>query len=528
MPLKLSNSHRSRRPLAIIGLLVAALVVTGALGWQAGSMQHSNAAAISSVLRDYARLVADEFERRFSNAVAYNGYYLLIKQCEQAGSIEAVLARIEAADFRQTARGITSTFFFHDGQRLAFDGAPLSAQLAARISELYTKVDPDGWGYGSDVVEATGERYMYSFPGIRGARPAVCGFVIDYTGFASFAAEAMDEGPLLPASLADGKMGNELIYLELLGPDGDSLFRVNPRAQSQHAINKSFANNREPLLRGLNARIGLDAYAATRLVIGGLPKSQLPWLLAILSLALGLLGAAIVLFRRQQGLIRLREDFVSQVSHELRTPLTQIRMFAETLLLDRARNDAERQRSLSIIDRESRRLSHLVENVLAVSRVSDAIPLDKRVQPLAPIVEDACQSMQRLAGEASIEVSAESSPAANVDANALRQILLNLLDNAIKYGPGDQTIRVVLGVADTQVYVGVEDQGPGIPEKDRNRVWDTFYRLGREARTGINGAGIGLSVVRDLTEAMGGRCRIESADPGTRVVVEFPQAGKGD
>src|SRR5256885_11553687 len=107
---------------------------------------------------------------------------------------------------------------------------------------------------------------------------------------------------------------------------------------------------------------------APKLVIGGMPRSNVPMLLSLLALTAGLVVAALLQLRREYELSQLRADFVSGVSHELRTPLAQIRMFSETLLLGRVRSDEERERSLGIIDQEARRLTHLVENLLHFSR----------------------------------------------------------------------------------------------------------------------------------------------------------------
>jgi signal transduction histidine kinase len=110
-----------------------------------------------------------------------------------------------------------------------------------------------------------------------------------------------------------------------------------------------------------------------------------------------------------------------------------------------------------------------------------------------------------------------------VDRDALRQILLNLLDNAAKYGPPGQTITVGSEIAADVARIWVEDQGPGIPHEDRRRVWEPYVRLNRSSESGTGGSGIGLSVVRELVELHGGRTRAEgSPGGGARVLVELP------
>jgi len=272
-------------------------------------------------------------------------------------------------------------------------------------------------------------------------------------------------------------------------------------------------------------------------VIGGLPRSRLPLLLALLGLTAGLVATAIFQLQRARKLTRLRSDFVSQVSHELRTPLTQIRMFAETLRLGRVRSDAEGRRSLDIIDREARRLGHLVENILQFSRGErGTLELARTVQPLAPLVREVVEELGPLMESRGARVRVRLADdggdriEAAVDAGGFRQILLNLLDNAVKYGPGEQEICVELGrreasddSAPPRLRLAVDDQGPGVPRRDRERIWQSFRRLERDRGNAVAGTGIGLAVVRGLVERHGGRAWVEeSSRGGARFVVELP------
>jgi CheY-like chemotaxis protein len=144
--------------------------------------------------------------------------------------------------------------------------------------------------------------------------------------------------------------------------------------------------------------------------------------------------------RREQELARLREDFVASVSHELRTPLAQVRMFAETLRLGRIRSEGERARSLEIIDQEARRLTHLVENILLFSRPSGTqVRLSPRPCVLSAEVREALHSFAPIAAARRVasSQSLDDDACAMVDVEAFRQIVLNLVDNAIKYSPAE-------------------------------------------------------------------------------------------
>jgi signal transduction histidine kinase len=293
--------------------------------------------------------------------------------------------------------------------------------------------------------------------------------------------------------------------------------------------------NRLDYFGGVVTTVALNPPIIESLMIGGLPRSRLPLLLGVLFLAVAMVAIALQQLRREWELARLRSAFIASVSHELRTPLAQIRMFAETLRLGRVRSDPERERSLRIIDQESRRLTHLVENILQFSRAErDAMQLSLRSTALAPIVREALDAFVPIARSRGvhIELELDESLRGVVDADALRQVLLNLVDNAVKYGPPGQTLRVSLGDgARNRVLLAVQDEGPGIPAEEVERIWAPYYRLPADADGSIGGSGIGLAVVRDLAERMGGRAYVTNARnrsdgrlTGARFVVELQHA----
>jgi signal transduction histidine kinase len=280
---------------------------------------------------------------------------------------------------------------------------------------------------------------------------------------------------------------------------------------------------------GLQVDASLRPDLAGRLVIGGLPKSRLPLLFTLFGLTAGLIVIALYQLRRETEIAALRTDFVSGVSHELRTPLAQIRMFAETLVLGRVRSEEERRRSLEIIDQEARRLTHLVENLLHFSR-SERQSL--RVAPapavLGPLVRAVVESFTPLAETRKVRLrtSLADGVVGCVDEGALRQMLLNLLDNAVKYGPDGQTLTIGIDPpGGDRARVWVQDQGPGVPAADRERIWDQFWRLERDRGSTVAGTGIGLSVVRELAALHRGRAWVEGAPGGgARFVIEVPAA----
>lgn len=336
-------------------------------------------------------------------------------------------------------------------------------------------------------------------------------------------------GSLLPPSLLRDTPADSILSISVTTIDGREIYHSPGYFPAGHHAADTLESNFGRLV----THVGLRPEVASQLIVGGLPHSRLPLLAAVFVLTAGLLGVALLQLHRQQELARLRTEFVSGVSHELRTPLAQIRWFAELLHLGRLRTDEERTRSAGIIDQEARRLTYLVENVLNFSRAEKGT---NRISPstldLATEIRDAVEMFTPLARSRRMTVRAAPAAGVNVsaDRDALRQILLNLLDNAAKYGPAGQTITVGSGTAPVneggRVRIWVEDQGPGIPVSDRDRVWEPYVRLSRGIEAASGGSGIGLSVVRELVTLHGGTAWIESAGArdggGARVTIELP------
>ncbi|HJQ67301.1 MAG TPA: HAMP domain-containing sensor histidine kinase, partial [Gemmatimonadales bacterium] len=352
----------------------------------------------------------------------------------------------------------------------------------------------------------------------------VLGFVTGIDALQPYFQFVDSSAPLLPRALTGGVTIDSIGSVVVRDARGVPLYHSAmqyPSTITGHDTLGSFVAN-------LQVDVSLRPEIAGRLVIGGLPRSRLPLLVALFALTAGLIVIALIQLRREYDLASLRTDFVSGVSHELRTPLAQIRMFAETLILGRVRSQDERQRSLEIIDQEARRLAHLVENLLHFSR-SERQSL--RVAPvpmvLGPAIRAVLESFSPLSDTRQVRLATHLSDGlvARVDEGALRQMLLNLLDNAVKYGPDGQTVTVGTNPAGDRVQLWVQDQGPGIPPEGRDRVWDQFWRLDRDRGSAIAGTGIGLSVVRELAALHRGRVWVEMAPGGgARFVIELPAA----
>jgi signal transduction histidine kinase len=265
----------------------------------------------------------------------------------------------------------------------------------------------------------------------------------------------------------------------------------------------------------------------------GLVASYVPSLGVILAAMVASMAAAILFARREAELARLRSDFVSNVSHEMRMPLAQILLSGETLQLGRTRSQAEYNGEADSIVREAHRLAGFVDNVLSFSRIEhNNVQVTPQPIDLYGVVDETIATARTLANGRAVTVT--STIARDVDAfvdpDALRQVLYNLLENAIKYGPVGQ--RIIVGAAPSttvadRIEVWVDDEGPGVPVHATSAVFEPFVRLDRDRDAGIAGSGLGLAVVRFIIEQHGGRVRIEpgSRGRGTRFVIEIPATG---
>jgi signal transduction histidine kinase len=349
----------------------------------------------------------------------------------------------------------------------------------------------------------------------------VYGAEYEAEAFERILSSTMTDSDLLPSAFTSGRSVRDLVQLEVTDAAGRPLFKSDSVAHWALDDSASLGEG----FGALRVRAQIRASMADQLIIGGLPRSRLPFLLALLAIAAALSFVAIQQIRREGELARLRADFVASISHELRTPLAQMRLYLETLRLGRFTTEAQRSWSLDNVERETTRLGHLVERVLRFSRatradedprqsVDVAVELERLVAEFEPLAE---------ARGGKLVSQLDEVPRVALQADALRHIALNLLDNAVKYGPRGQTVRVRLQRDGRDVRLEVADEGPGIAEAERERIWQPYQRGGTAGHTA--GSGIGLSVVRDLVALHGGRAWVAPTPPGeigARIVVTLP------
>jgi PAS domain S-box-containing protein len=212
-----------------------------------------------------------------------------------------------------------------------------------------------------------------------------------------------------------------------------------------------------------------------------------------------------------------KSEFIATVSHELRTPMTAVLGAANTLLRTDVELEPEtRHQLLEMISTQAARLAHVTESVLLAGRLDrDEVKLERTVVDVESVVRDTVAALEPTLPEGTtVEQRLGPAGTASGDADRLQQVLLNLVDNAVKYAGNRATVLVSTVRAGDRVQIAVADDGPGIPPEDRDRIFEKFYRGDPSLRLAPGGTGLGLYICRELVERMGGRITVRS-EPGT-------------
>ena len=408
---------------------------------------------------------------------------------------------------------------------------PLEAWLPAAVRRVLAGRRASGLSvHGARALTVEGRLVAFAtVPGEDGDVRLVYGMISDADAVAhDVVAHVAAHHTLLPLAPLGGEENDAALRLSVRGPGGVPVYRSPGPRVGVEPVELAMNGPLAPY----TVRASLAPDFATNLADVAWTWNQAQTAIALLTFVAGLIVVTLWQLRRERAMARLRSDFVSNVSHELRTPLAQIRMFAEMLRLGWVRSDAERQRAIAIIDQEARRLTRLVENVLQFSRPDEAARrLSPRSLALEPFLHEVVDGFGILLASRSTTIALQVQPGLRLtaDPDALQQVLLNLLDNAVKYGPPAQTITIgAAPLAAGGVRVWVEDQGPGIPLTDRRRIFEPYRRGARHDR--VTGSGIGLAVVRDLVHAHNGAIWVEEGEDarGARFVFTLPLIAPDD
>ncbi len=228
---------------------------------------------------------------------------------------------------------------------------------------------------------------------------------------------------------------------------------------------------------------------------------------------------------RIEELFRSQQRFVSDISHELRSPLTAIRGNLDLLRRGASDDPEARHQALAAIDGEAERMQRLVTDLLLLARADEGIKIQKELVELDTLMLDVYRQAQLIAGGVNICLGSEDQAQVTGDRDRLKQLLLNLVDNAIKYTPSGGQVRLSLE-RDTQwVRVYVSDTGIGIPAEDLDKIFDRFYRVDKARSREKGGSGLGLAIAKWITDAHGGRIEVQSEiGKGTTFTLWLPLA----
>lgn len=232
-----------------------------------------------------------------------------------------------------------------------------------------------------------------------------------------------------------------------------------------------------------------------------------------------------------KSLENMRKEFVANVSHELKTPLTSIKGFVETLRNGQNLDEKTKDRFLGIIEVEASRLANLIEDLLVISRIEKGNIVNKEAIPVKETIEQVVKIMKMQGNEkdvellAEIDISEELTILGNV--SFFKQILINLVDNGIKYNKKDGKVCIKASNNEDNLVIAIEDTGIGIHEEHFDRLFERFYRVDKSRSRDVDGTGLGLSIVKHALKNLNGDIAFESIlGKGTKFIIQIPLRNK--
>jgi signal transduction histidine kinase len=497
-----------RRELLLFGAVFLASAILAVLAavslrqWEVSAQRH-----VREQARDMATMTAEKIE-------------MAVLKAEEEGLARLQLAVRDRALLRERVDvwKAETPFFerayvFARGGALLYSASPSDGPPPS-FEEIRREIPPGFWDRG-------GRRHVPLAEGVACAAVLVEGLA----------------DPVLAVLLrSEQGLRREILEKTLAGLEGQSVLAVvdrsnraiytpRPLDHTEHVVSVAFGEALPSWRLALYEPTGLSPRDTVR---------RQAWLftaafgLLVGVIALGL-GAAYRLVRRESEMARLKADFVANVSHDLKTPLALIRMFGETLEMNRAPDEATRREYYGVITRESERLSRLIDNVLDFSRIEGGRRrYELAPAPLEPVVHEVLEAFRYPLTQQGFKVSVDVEPDLPdvlMDADAIGQALANLVDNAIKYSGPRRRLSVTARRVGAEVRLEVADEGIGIPPGEQARIFEKFYRVGRSETQGRRGSGVGLALVAHIVDAHRGRVSVESrVGEGSRFTIALPVA----
>jgi len=369
--------------------------------------------------------------------------------------------------------------------------------------------------------EPDGDR-VYSFmPMAKPADQYACGFVsVAYS-------RDYIEGVFLPSAFGDAVQGlpglleNPDLYIQILDQNQKPVYCTETR-RTGYDVGIPFGT----IFPRWTLTIGFRNTTIDSLAKSNFQKSLMLTILLVALLVIGI-GLTLRATAREMRLAQSKSAFVSNVSHELKTPLALIRLFAETLELDRVATEEKAHDYYRIINNESRRLTQLINNILDFAKI-EAGRKDYNFKPtnVAQVLREVILNYEYQITSSGFELTQEIEehlPEVSGDRDALSQAVLNLLNNAVKYSGEIKSLTISARVSGDFVAIGVTDNGIGIPKREQKKIFEKFYRVSTGLVHDTKGSGLGLALVKHIVEAHHGEVLVESTPgKGSQFTIKLP------
>lgn len=515
-----------RTPVVAIVLLC---IAAAGMAWWALQSTRDRVAASTEMLRSHADFAATRFSSRVEGQLYVTALSLFTRAgvrggTAASGAAPSAQSLIEAAAAIEQCACETllrpAYAFRIDLQTKRVVSAGPVVLDSASIEWLDTGVrhilsmSPAGWTVGVLPALDPSSRHLAvtTSAGHSGALNAVYGIAVATAELSqSVFRPILASFPLLGGAADPGEPNDSVLAIRIADANNTDVFRT-AAAPDPDLIGRY---GRDVPWSSLKFEVSLRDRVADQLVARRVAAHS-PWVMwtAVL-IAVALFSAAIVLVWRNHAMSRIRTNVAATMSHELRTPLTQIMLYAETLERGADGPERARERAPGIILREARRLLHLVENVLEFARGDQRVPIGVESLSLAAIVADVLEAFEPIsaAHRNTISLTTDEEILVRANRDAVRRMLRNLLDNAVRHGPAGRpvTVRIVRHEEFARTFVCDEGTSPlAVPVREA-------VNHGRPLppRASANdGIGIGLSIVHDLAGRQGGRCGFEQSDAG--------------
>jgi two-component sensor histidine kinase/tetratricopeptide (TPR) repeat protein len=353
-----------------------------------------------------------------------------------------------------------------------------------------------------------------------------------------------DESGIDASGMLGFKIKNEYLRDEVLGSILENIqFAENTEVVISSLSGQVFLGNKDPstplptiteFFEDSFPPWRIELFSSQTGALGPMDLRNSYYFWTILTLIIILIFGAFLIVRtisHEMEILKIKSDFVSSVSHELKTPLTSIKALAERLQEGKVKDQSKAGQYFSIISQDTEKLTRLVKNILDFSKIEEGKKEYEFTETdVAQFVTQQIENFRKVEIQKGAKIHAQipkDIPHLFVDRDALSQAIINLIDNATKFSPDKKEIFVNLKSDTEKVIVEVKDQGAGIPQDEINKIFDKFYQGKSTLRLSVTGTGLGLTLVRHIVEAHGGRISVESKiGQGSTFSLIFPLRGK--